>query len=146
MDRTCLSKKSHRCLIWLRCGEFNFFSNLSNSWIQLHGPAFALHVHQWVSSSHSSLFPPWTAVDREQPTRAAVSEMLWPSRLAIIIRPLSNSLKSLHLAIFPASKQQLWGQNCPFLPIKSHPQVEWSRDNRCYSLHLLSWCDYSISW
>ncbi|KAI9529960.1 hypothetical protein NQZ68_008199 [Dissostichus eleginoides] len=42
-----------------------------------------------------------TTADQDYPTRAAVLEMLCPSRLAITICPLSKSLTSLRLPILP---------------------------------------------
>ena len=91
-----------------------------------------------LSSVHhcSVLWPLLTTADQEHPTRAAVLEMLWPSCLAFTLWPLWNSLKSLHLPIFPASNTSTLRTKCSMLPNISHPPILWRGENWCYSLHL----------
>ncbi len=56
-------------------------------------------------------------------------EMLLPSRLAITIWPLSESLRSLHLPIFPASNTST--STC-YLIYSTPWQVPLQQDNQCY--------------
>ena len=79
-------------------------------------------------------------VHTPHPTRAAVLEMLWPSRLAITIWPWSNSLKSLPLPIFPSYNTSTLRTTCS-LAVKYSPPT-----NRCHDEEKISVTPFACQW
>lgn len=98
---------------------------------------FSFHFWDLAARDPSSLhFLPWTTFAWEHCTRAAVPEMLWPIRLAAIICPMSESLKSFYLLNCPAS--YMYFEDRMFTCCLTHPPTDWSRGNKItsYSLYL----------